>query len=119
MFASISASALILALALAPGADAKRPQWDELEGYTFDQYVADFHLPISSNSSSYAAKKATFMLELERVRKHNKAGLPWKESINKYSLLTAVEKKGTFGRSKGAKSFHQPKSLKVIFCTVI
>ena len=114
----LSASALLLSLSLSlslGGVDAaKRPEWNELEGYTFEQFVEDFHLPISSNSSSYFSQKATFLVELERVKRHNNAGLPWKENVNKFSSMTETDKKGTFGRSKVAKAMHKPKSLKVI-----
>lgn len=29
---------------------AKRPSWKELEGYSFEQYVKDFRLPVQVNN---------------------------------------------------------------------
>ena len=81
MFAALSVSALLLSLSFGGVVDAKRPEWNELEGYTFEQFVEDFHLPTSSNSSSYSSQKATFLVELERVKRHNKAGFSRKESV--------------------------------------
>ena len=72
----------------------------DLGDYTFEKYVADFNL--NYHPSEVAARKATFATELARVQAHNAKNLSWKETMNKFSLLSAKEKKTFKGRHKGA-----------------
>ena len=48
-------------------------------------------------------RKELFAKELKRVVAHNAKNLSWKEGMNKFSVLTPQEKKGTLGRSKNVK----------------
>jgi cathepsin L len=91
---------------------AAKPTWKDLEGYSFEQFLADFKIPLERDSTEFASRKAVFLSELVRVRLHNKSGKSWKEGINKYSAMTADEKKAIFGRSKGVNRSHKPANLK-------
>eukprot|EP00128_Syssomonas_multiformis_P016501 Colp12_sorted_trinity150504_noHs@2815 len=101
---------LVLAL-LAVGALA-RPNWRELNDYSFDKFVRDYDLRIAPNSKEYQLRKEIFETELARVQAHNAAGNSWKEGINKYSAMTPEEKKASFGFNAGAASVHAPAFLK-------
>ncbi len=90
---------------------AKRPLWHQLEGYTFDQFLTDFHITLEKDSIEYATRKVVFLTELARVKAHNAKNASWKEGVNKYSLMTPNEKKVSFGRSKGADRTHKPARL--------
>jgi hypothetical protein len=67
--------------------------------YTFEKYVADFKL--SFQPSEIPARKAAFATELARVTAHNSKNLGWKEQMNRFSVMTAGEKKAYMGRHKG------------------
>eukprot|EP01031_Cornospumella_fuschlensis_P043086 gene43086-52656_t len=78
---------------------AALPAWNQLDNYTFDQFLADFKLKY--HPSELAGRKALFETELKRVQAHNAQGKSWKESVNKFSAMTPQEKKAYFGRNKG------------------
>jgi len=81
----------------------------DLNNYTFDQYMRDFSLKF--HPSEIESRRATFVSELARVKAHNAKNLSWKENMNKYSVMTAGEKKAFMGRHGGvARS--QEKMLK-------
>jgi len=84
------------------------PRWHQLEGYTFEQYVHDFKIDMTSSHPEWSIRKSLFMAELTRVRAHNNKNLSWKEGVNKFSYLTHNEKKSMLGRSKGAHQNHKP-----------
>lgn len=75
-----------------------KPKWYELDEYNFDSYVADFRLTLPSQEYNY--RKALFDAELLRVKSHNAKNLSWKEGINRYSMLTAEEKRTSQGLMK-------------------
>lgn len=57
--------------------------------YTFDLYMNDFHLQYDSHELE--TRRAMFETELKRVIAHNsKTHLKWKETMNKFSVLTAT-----------------------------
>lgn len=85
-------------LALAAVA-AGRTTWKDLEGYTFDKFVAEFGLKYEPQE--YEARRAVFLAELARIKVHNAKNLSWKEGVTKFSAMTASEKKAYFGRHKG------------------
>jgi cathepsin L len=72
----------------------------QLESYTFEQYVAEFNLKFSE--SELPQRKAIFDSEMKRIQAHNGQSLSWKEGVNKFTVLTAAEKKAFFGRVKGS-----------------
>jgi len=101
---------LVVALVAVAIAFSKKPTWRELEKYSFDDYVSDFGIKLENGSSEWQMRKAIFIQEVARVKAHNAKKLSWKEGVNKFSALTAAEKKAYFGRSKGAKKNHVPKT---------
>lgn len=103
---------IVLLAVLAIIVNAKRPKWNELDGYSFEQYVVDFNFEVTQGSSEYAIRKALFNAELARVREHNSKNLSWREGINKFSVMTHQEKKAFFGFSKSKRRAHVPKYVK-------
>ena len=75
-----------------------KPKWNELDEYNFDSYVADFRLTLTPQEYDY--RKGLFNAELLRVKSHNAKNLSWKEGINRYSMLTAEEKRTSQGLMK-------------------
>jgi len=49
-------------------------------------------------------RRGLFNAELARVKAHNAKNLSWKEGVNKFSAMTATEKKAFHGRSKRVKT---------------
>lgn len=80
----------------------RRRLWHELEGYTFEEYVKDYHLKLYDNQQEYARRKEIFSNELVRLKKHNSENRSWKEGVNKFSHMTVEEKKAFLGRSKAS-----------------
>lgn len=88
--------AIILLAALA--SVSARTSWKDLDTYTFENYVKEFGQNFKKNEIDM--RKGLFQEEIERVRAHNAKGLSWKEGVNKFSAMTAAEKKSFHGRSK-------------------
>lgn len=78
---------------------ASRPTWNDLNNYSFDQFIKDFNFDFKE--SEIQLRRSLFHAELARVRAHNEKNLSWKEGINKFSAMTSAEKKAFTGRSKG------------------
>jgi len=97
--------ALLSTLAIVAGKTA----WNQLENYTFEQYLEEFN--IKYHPSEISARKAIFDSELTRIRAHNAKNASWKEGVSKFTTMTADEKKTFFGRNKGAAQA-QRKNLK-------
>ncbi len=102
--------ALILLSLLAVA--AARPNWRDLENYSFEAFVNDFKFDWKVKSSEYLMRKELFAKELARVIQHNKANLSWKEGINKYSAMTKAEKKALNGYNKGVARNQEHKNQK-------
>lgn len=95
---------------LAAAGFAQGNSLNDLESYTFEQFVTDFHHSFSSEE--HAMRKDLFHQELNRVIKHNAAKVGWTETINAHSALSTQEKKSRFGRSKAVDQAHKPKNLR-------
>ena len=78
---------------------AAKTSWKELDGYSFEKFVSEFGLKY--NASELETRRALFTAELARVKAHNAKNLSWKEGVNKFSAMTAEEKKAFHGISKG------------------
>lgn len=78
---------------------AARPSSQELENYSFEQFVKDFNLNYAP--AEIPTRKALFEAEVARIRAHNARNLSWKEGVTKFTAMTTAEKKAYFGRSKG------------------
>ena len=70
---------VIVAVAILAVAFAKRPSWRELDNYSFEQYLQDFNMKMSPDSTEFGTRKVIFMSELARVKSHNAKNLSWKE----------------------------------------
>jgi hypothetical protein len=75
MFARISI--FVLTLALLSAVIAKRPNWREIDNYSFDAFIKDFG--VKYTSSEFTTRKNIFTTELSRVKLHNAKNLGWKE----------------------------------------
>ncbi len=70
----------------------------QYENYTFEKFLQEFNLKYSP--SEMATRRTLFENELQRVRAHNSKNASWKEGMNKFSAMTASEKKAINGRNK-------------------
>ncbi len=86
-----------------------KTSWKDLDNYTFEQYLQEFHHQFPA--SELPTRRAMFDSELKRIKAHNAGSASWKEGVSKYTVLSAAEKKALYGRSKGAAQ-HQQKFLK-------
>lgn len=77
---------------------ASATQWNELNNYSFENYLQEFGL--SYTSSEYQTRKALFEKELARIKAHNAKDLSWKETVNKFTVMTESEKKAFRGKAK-------------------
>jgi hypothetical protein len=78
-----------------------------LENYSFEAFVQDFKLDYTAKEME--VRRPIFEKELARVREFNKKNLGWTETVNKFSAMTAAEKKGLLGHNK--RIFRQHKGL--------
>jgi cathepsin L len=88
---------------------AGRTTWQQLENYSFEQFTQEFGLKFEAKELD--SRRALFATELARVRAHNAKNLSWKEGVNKFTAMTAAEKRNYHGISKNAAKI-QAKSLK-------
>jgi len=83
----------------------------DLNNYTFEQYLKDYN--IRYHPSELTQRKEIFYNEIKNIINHNNDKTKsYKLGINKFTTMTAEEKKGYLGRSKGVHRNHQPKNLK-------
>jgi len=76
--------------------------WDQLEGYTYKHYVAEFGRAFASNEER-AAREALFESRLAEVRRHNAdPSKSWKQGVNQLTDRTEGEIRQLLGYSKGA-----------------
>ncbi len=90
-----SLTALLAWLAIVSG---RLTVTNNLESYTFEQFVQDHNLHY--DEKEIPMRKALFQNEVQRIQEHNSKNLKWKEGINKFSAMTKEEKKSSFGRLK-------------------
>lgn len=86
-----------------------KTSWNNLDGYTFEQYLQEFNLQFSEKE--LPQRREIFQSELERIKVHNTKNASWKEGVSKFTVMTPAEKKAMFGRSKGVAR-NQHKMLK-------
>lgn len=75
------------------------------ESYTFEQHMETYGLKF--HPSELTARRMLFDKELARVREHNAKNLGWTEGMNKFSTMTAAEKKKYFGFNKRIAKNHK------------
>uniref|UniRef100_A0A7S1LE78 Peptidase C1A papain C-terminal domain-containing protein n=1 Tax=Neobodo designis TaxID=312471 RepID=A0A7S1LE78_NEODS len=85
----------VLAVALVLSAlsvDAKRPKWHELDGYSFEQYRADFKKPYSPSDLGYETRKAHFEANLKHIKALNAdATRTWRAGVNMFTDMSVAE----------------------------
>lgn len=79
-----------------------------LESYTFEKYIKQHIGKHSWNDEEYAVRKERFHSEVQRVIAHNEASKGWKEGLNKFSIMTPLERSVYHGHSKRAAAAHKP-----------
>eukprot|EP01040_Poterioochromonas_malhamensis_P013231 gene13231-14528_t len=77
---------------------AARPSLEQLDNYTFEQYIKEYNL--SFKEDELPQRRALFQSEIQRIKAHNARNSSWKEGVNKFTVMTAAEKKAFFGHSK-------------------
>lgn len=91
------AVALIAFALLVATASARRPKWFELDGYTFDKYVRDFHKGYVPGTAEHEKRRKIFEKKLTEVRAHNAGKSSYKKGINDFSDKTHEEFKVRLG----------------------
>lgn len=59
----------------------------------FEKFVSKYGFEWKEGSEEWTRRKTIYSLELARVQKHNEGKYSWNEGINKFSAMTAEEKK--------------------------
>jgi len=84
---------LICLLALVVIVLAKRTNFQNVEGYTFEEYVRDFGKHYAS-PQEYKLHKQVFNNNLRKVITHNRdTSAKWRAAVNKFTDMTAAEQK--------------------------
>jgi cathepsin L len=83
------------------------PKWHELTGYTFEQYVADFHKSYA-DPKEHMRRKTIFENRMKEIQAHNAdTTLTWKKGVNKMTDWTDQERlrlNGNILRTENSKS---------------
>jgi cathepsin L len=96
--AAAVAVCVLVAIALV-GLVSARPTWNQLDNYSFEQYVQDFHRTYADADEKHM-RRGIFERTLQSVREHNAKNLSWKKGINQFSDRTAQEKRVPLGYRK-------------------
>lgn len=110
-------SAAMLTLAVAASVSAlstpeilsERPALGKWDGYTYDQFLADFNKNLQS-SSEYNARKAIFEKNLELIKEHNSQNRSWWMTVTQFADQSEDEFTNMLGRVK--PSFETTQILK-------
>jgi len=85
-----------------------KPRWNELEAYTFDQYVSQFDKTYN-DASDREQRKQLFQTRLANIIRHNKdSSKTWKEGVNRFTDRTQQEIKALNGGSPSHESRLHP-----------
>jgi len=80
-----------------------KPQWHQLEGYTFSKYVQDFH-KVYASGEEFAQRQAIFEKNLISVIKNNKnVNRSWKEGVNHLTDRTPQEFRRLLGYKRSGE----------------
>ena len=102
--ASRFVSLLVVVALLATNFAAAAPKWNELDGYNFDAYVADFGRAYEKGSKEYAFREAIFNKKLRLIREHNAdSKMTWRRGVNMFTDLSDAEWKQYNGAFKSAE----------------
>lgn len=113
-FSSVLAFVCVVVCALACatlGVLAIAPKHHQLEGYTFDKYVADFGKGYKRETSEYKMREKLFVSAMEKIKKHNSDETQsWKMGVNMFTDMTPAEWK-RFNGFKKSKTRAPPKKV--------
>ena len=85
----VLAISAILAIVIA---DAFRPKWHQLDGYTFERYVEDFNRPWVKGTPEWDQRAEIFYTKLKKMQAHNADNSKtWKRGVNHFTDMTAAE----------------------------
>jgi cathepsin L len=116
IFVVVMSPALLALLLLITGLEAKTT-WDQLDSYTFSDYVDEFGRTYSS-SEEYAFRKQIFETNLEIIKAHNRdSSKTWKQGVNNLSDRTEEEYRRLLGYRKDLAAV-LPKKGKLIMSRV-
>lgn len=95
--------ALVCMVSLTLLAEAAKPRWHELEGYSFEQYVLDFKKHYVPTEDRFAHRREIFNKNLEHIRRINSdETLLWRAGVNMFTDMTPAE----FKRLNGLRIAH-------------
>jgi cathepsin L len=100
---------LLVVLALFALAQARHTRWHELDGYTFERYVQEYHKIYTK--SEYALREQIFYEKLDVIQKHNAdASQTYKKGVNHLTDLTPQEFKKMLGYKKFSRNTERVES---------
>ena len=71
---------------------AAKPQWHQLEGYTFEMYHQDFNRRYPKGGDEYQMREQIFNKKIANMKAHNQdPTMSWKRGVNMFTDLTAEE----------------------------
>eukprot|EP01125_Pyxidicula_operculata_P003741 TRINITY_DN149_c0_g3_i1.p2 TRINITY_DN149_c0_g3~~TRINITY_DN149_c0_g3_i1.p2 ORF type:complete len:370 (-),score=85.08 TRINITY_DN149_c0_g3_i1:51-1160(-) len=92
---------------------ANSVKWHQLEGYTFENFVAE-HKKVY-NPTEFQLRSKIFNANLAKIKKHNMdTTKTWKEGVNHFTDLTDEEFRGVLGLNKGML-YNTPKNVDTTF----
>lgn len=94
--AIVAVAALMM---LIVGAVAARPKWHQLDNYSFEKYVRDFHKGYQEGTAEYATRKSIFDEKLAHIQHFNKvSGASYMKGVNHLTDRTPGELLAMNGR---------------------
>jgi len=76
---------ILLCLAAVSAISTAAKNFEDVEGYTFEEYVYDFEKNYSADEVD--ARRAIFEANLEQITRHNQGGHSWNIGVNDLSAL--------------------------------
>jgi len=84
---------------------SKRPKWNDLKNYTFEQYLSDFNKVYQGEE--ILLRKEIFELKLENILRHNEDNSrSWKKGVNHMTDWTKDEFTKLLGYRKKKRRTH-------------
>lgn len=81
------------------------PKWNQLEDYTFDEYVRDFDKRYDFGSEEYKMRESVFLKKLAHIMHFNKSTKGYRKGVNNFTDKTQDELLDTtLGRSSAASN---------------
>lgn len=79
-------------------------KWNELEGYTFAQYVKDYNKKYDEKSPEWMSRKIVFEARLASIMMFNTMTKGYRKGVNRFTDVSEEERKETaFGRTRSMR----------------